>query len=95
MPPKRSDYKEPSDSFVIELGSPAKGVTPKKTATELAAPNPADPAVRTLPDPASDTSTDEEGSEIHLESVENVSFCRGLFVEVQLRAWAGGGEKAL
>ena len=27
-PPKRSDYKTPSDKFVMELGSPAKGVIP-------------------------------------------------------------------
>ena len=94
-PPKRSDYKEPTDKFEIELGSPAKGVTPLHNSTiqengakkkslskpDVPPPNPADPASDLS------TSTEDDSSEIPLQSEENVSFNSSLFMEVQILAF--------
>ena len=81
--PKQSDYKTPSDKFVIELGSPGKGVIPpaksvagnqsaiKSSRQEAKGPH---VIVSSSSDSSSSSSDDEE---IFLKSVDKLCLIPG------------------
>ena len=83
LPPKRSDYKTPSDKFVMELGSPGKGVIPpaksvagNQSASKRSRQETKGPCVvvSSSSDSASSSSDDEE---ILLKSVDKVCLIPG------------------
>ena len=74
-PPKRSDYKVPTDKFVFELGSPPKGIVPPPTygGHNTGDKPPATPeADLEILETSSNSSESEDSVEIPLKSDRNI-----------------------
>ena len=79
-PPKRSDYKTPTDKFAMELGPPAMRSLPPPTAVmedqpsnEKSTLEAVEMKVADVTSTSTSLSDDEESSEIPLRSADNVS----------------------
>ncbi len=60
-PPKRSDYKTPNDKFIMEVGSPSKGI--EAPAATQSPPLHVAVSTKERPQPATTQTSDSENSE--------------------------------